>query len=145
MEITKHTFGKALTLLGVLAWVPLLLLTFGGYSPSILPFLAVHLIGILGGVWFKRTEQGGGASISLTGKSLSRKLGSYLVLIGAAVWIPFIAINNLTVAEVSLAPFVTLHLSAVVPGILLRLGLFDRVRNTGFRRRKADEPSPSLD
>ena len=38
-----------MTILGVLAWLPFILLVALGYEPSIFPFLAVHLTGVIGG------------------------------------------------------------------------------------------------
>ncbi len=145
MRISRYRLGKTLTWLGILAWAPFILLTIGRYSPPILPFLVVHLIGILGGAWIKRTDPQAGIGNSLAGKSLPRRIGSILILIGVAVWVVYFAIGNFTSVEVSLTPFLVLHLSAVVPGLLLRLGLFDWVRIDSIKTRQADEPSSSLD
>lgn len=145
MRISRYAIGRAFTWLGILAWVPFILLTIGRYSPPILPFLVIHLIGILGGAWIKRTDPERGNGASLAGKSLSRRLGSVLILLGVAVWVPYFIFKNFAATEVSLAPFLILHLSAVVPGLLLRLGLFDWLRIEGFKRRQTDEPTPSLE
>lgn len=145
MRISRYALSKILTWLGVLAWLPYIVLTIGRYSPPILPFLVVHLIGILGGAWIKRTDPEAMKRSSLAGKSRSRKFGSILILIGVAFWVPYFALRNFTDLDVSITPFLALHLTAVVPGLLLRLGLFDWVRNNGFKSRQADEPAPSLD
>jgi hypothetical protein len=105
----------------------------------------VHLIGILGGAWIKRTNSQAAIPNSFLGESPSRKLGSILILLGVAVWVFYFTLKNFTAVEVSLAPFLVLRLSAVVPGLMLRLGLFDWVRIGGFKRRQADEPTPSFD
>ncbi len=145
MGISKYALGKTLTWLGILAWVPFILLTIGRYSPPILPFLVVHLIGILGGAWIKRTDSQTAPPNSFAGKSPSRKLGTLMILLGVGVWVVYFTIKNFTPVDVILTPFLILHLSAVVPGLLLRLGLFDWVRIDSFKRRQADEPSSSLD
>jgi hypothetical protein len=126
-------------------WVPFILLTIGKYSPPIIPFLVVHLISILGGAWIKRTNSPVVNANSLAGKSPARRIGSILILLGVAVRVIYFTIKYFTAMEVSLAPFLILQLSAVVPGLMLRLGLFDWVRIDGFKRRQADEPTPSLD
>jgi hypothetical protein len=143
--MSRYALGKTLTWLGILVWVPFILLTIGKYSPPILPFLVVHLIGILGGAWIKRTNSPVENANSLAGKSPARRIGSILILLGVAVRVIYFTIKNFTAMEVSLAPFLILQLSAVVPGLMLRLGLFDWVRIGGFKRRQADEPTPSLD
>ena len=145
MRISRYRLGKTLTWLGILAWVPFILLTIGRYSPPILPFLVVHLIGILGGAWIKRSDPQAVKGNSLAGKSLPRRVGGIMILIGVAVWVPYFIFKNFTAVDVSVAPFLVLHLGAVVPGLLLRLGLLDWVRIDSFRRRQADEPSQSID
>jgi len=145
MQLSKYALGKTLTWLGILAWVPFILLTIGRYSPPILPFLVVHLIGILGGAWIKRSDSQATTPNSFVGKSTSRKLGTILILLGVGVWVVYFTLKNYTAVEVSLAPFLVLRLSAVVPGFMLRLGLFDWVRINGFNRWQADKRTPSSD
>jgi hypothetical protein len=145
MRISRYALGRTLTWLGILAWVPYIVLTIGGFAPSILPFLAVHLTGILGGMWIKRLDKGAGDANVGAGRPLRRRIGSILVLIGIAVWAPYFVFKNFTALQVTLAPFLTLHLGAVLTGLLLRLGLLDWVRVDNFRRRPADKPSPYFD
>jgi hypothetical protein len=50
--LTKPRLGRALIILGVLAWVPYFALQFfTQLDPPMLPFLVVHLIGVIGGGW----------------------------------------------------------------------------------------------
>lgn len=145
MRISRSALGRTLTGLGILAWVPYAVLTIGGSTPSILPFLAVHLTGILGGLWIKRMDRGMVDGNSWAPRLARRRMGSILVLIGIAVWVPYFILKDLTAQQVNSAPFIVLHLSAVITGLVLRLGLLDSVRIDSFRRRRADDPSPQGD
>ncbi len=50
--LTKPRLGWALITVGVLAWVPYFALQFfTELEPPMLPFLIVHLIGVIGGGW----------------------------------------------------------------------------------------------
>ena len=127
-RISKRAIGRALIWIGVLAWVPYILLTIGNVSPPILPFLSIHLLGILGGSWIKRS--------SPTGSEASagwKKLGTLLTLVGIGVWIPYVALTEFTTLSPSLVPFLGIHLVAVVPGLAIRLG----IEANGYRRRRS--------
>ena len=143
--INRRVLGKTLTWLGILDWIPFILLTIGRNSPPILPFLAVHLMGILAGAWLKSTDSKEPKGKALAGRSPASRLGSVLIMIGIAVWLPYFAWMNSASVTVSLTPFLAIHLSAVIPGLLLRLGVLDRVRTEAFKSRRADEPTQSTD
>lgn len=50
--LTKTRLGRLLITMGVLAWVPYFgLQFFTDLEPPMLPFLVVHLIGVIGGGW----------------------------------------------------------------------------------------------
>lgn len=56
----------------------------------------------------------------MSARSRSRKRwGRGLILLGVAVWVPYAALKYLAHNEVSLTPFLTLHLLGVIPGALL--------------------------
>lgn len=145
MRLSRYGFGKTLTWLGILAWAPYAVLTIGGESPPFLPYLAAHLLAILGGAWIRRRDPAARHRNSLAGKTRARKIGSLLTLMGAAVWVPYFIVKDFTSLQVDLAPFLLLHLGGVVPGLLLRVGLLDWVRTKGTEGPPVGEPTPSLD
>jgi len=145
IRISRRALGKTFTGLGILVWVPYGVLTIGGSTPSILPFLAVHLAGILGGLWIKRMDHGVVKENPMVPSLSRRRIGSILMIIALAVWVPYFILKDLTVQQVNSAPFIVVHVSAALSGLLLRLGLLDWVRIDSFRRRRADEPSPQGD
>lgn len=51
-----------------------------------------------------------------------KRWGRVLILLGVAVWIPYALLKYGAHNEVSLLPFLTLHLLGVIPGALLARG-----------------------
>ena len=47
--LTRYRLGNALIWLGVLTWLPFIVLRIAGEKPSLFWFLPFHLVGVVGG------------------------------------------------------------------------------------------------
>lgn len=56
MQISKERLGRMLIWLGVLAWAPYILLMITGETRSVIPFLVLHLTGVIGGIKLRRGD-----------------------------------------------------------------------------------------
>jgi uncharacterized membrane protein YjjB (DUF3815 family) len=114
---SKETAGRILIWLGVLAWVPYLVIVLSGNRVSIFPFLAVHLIGVIGGIRLRgrRTTERRKLNPSL------HRFSWILIYLGVLAWAPYIYQNNILGNEIPITPYLTAHLTGILGGGLLRL------------------------
>ncbi len=55
--------------------------------------------------------------------NIDRKFyGRALIILGAAVWLPFVVKKYIQSVPVNMTPYLIVHLLGVVPGILIRRG-----------------------
>ncbi len=118
----RRTLGQLLIWGGVLAWVPFLVLLANGRGPSLLPFLAAHLAGVLGGAWLRRSAD---ALEGLTpGKDQfgrRRKIAStVMIYLGVLAWAPYFYLDKFMQVETLVTPFLAAHLTGVLGGAALR-------------------------
>lgn len=120
---TRRTLGTLLIALGVLAWSPFLYLVAGGQHPSIWPYLAAHLTGVLGGSALRR----GAFSPEVSGASppgrRRRLAGRLLIVLGVIAWAPYIYQHNFLRQALPIAPYLSVHLSGVLGGSALLLSV----------------------
>jgi len=111
--------GKLLLIMGVLAWAPFLILVGMGEEPSIYPFLAVHLTGVIGGTRLRARRNDGKA------KQRSRRqvIGRILILLGVLAWAPYLYQKDILGQPVEIGLFLTVHLTGVLTGIALLLSI----------------------
>ena len=111
--------GKLLLIMGVLAWAPFLILVGMGEEPSIYPFLAVHLTGVIGGTRLRARRNDGKA------KQRSRRqvIGRILILLGVLAWAPYLYQKDVLGQPVEIGLFLTAHLSGVLTGFALLLSI----------------------
>lgn len=117
--------------IGVLAWVPYFYRLSAGETPSILPYLAVHLAGVLSGAWLRSR------STSATQKAHGRRrkvVANVMVLLGVLAWAPYFYLNEIAMQPQPLAPFLTAHLIGVLGGSALRVS----VMIEGYLKRDED-------
>ena len=90
-----------------------------GEEPSIYPFLAVHLTGVIGGT---RLRARGRTSES---KKRSRRqvIGKILILLGVLAWAPYLYQKDILGEPVEIGLFLTAHLTGVLTGIALLLSV----------------------
>lgn len=117
--------GNGLILLGVLVWFPFLTAMVMGEDWPFLPFLAVHLIGVLGG-WRLRARaaamEGTGSSAPEIGHR-RRLLSRLLIYLGVLAWAPYFYQTRVLGNEVEISPYLAAHLTGVLSGVVLRLSV----------------------
>ncbi|RIK50813.1 MAG: hypothetical protein DCC59_12560, partial [Chloroflexi bacterium] len=86
--LTRYRLGNVLIGLGVLTWLPFIVLRIAGEKPSLFWYLPIHLAGVVGGSRlraFARKEMGA----SPPQKSRLRMIGHGLIFAGILVWAPY--------------------------------------------------------
>ncbi|MBI4771965.1 MAG: hypothetical protein HY784_16515 [Chloroflexi bacterium] len=119
---TRRTLGNLSIWIGVLAWVPFLSLVAGGQRVSILPFLAVHLAGVLGGAWLRNSaDRMDGLDNMGHPHGRRRKLISRIMIyLGVLAWAPFFYIERVLGQDLAVGPFLVAHLAGILGGAALR-------------------------
>ncbi|RJP52482.1 MAG: hypothetical protein C4583_06580 [Anaerolineaceae bacterium] len=125
--LMRYHFGNALIWLGVLTWLPFIVLRFAGEKPSLFWYLLFHLLGVIGGSRLRayaRREMG----MTLPQKSRLQMLGHGLVFAGILVWAPYFYMKFVAQQPVEAMDYLPYHLTGVLSGIgLLMLNyLFGR-------------------
>lgn len=131
------TLGYVLIGLGVAAWIPYVVLLLAGAEISFLPFLGLHLAGVLSGAWLRSR-----ATRSLAmGKPHRRRglVGRILIYLGILAWVPYFVLQQALGAEISMAPFLTAHLIGVLGGGALLVSSYF----PGPKGRKGEQDPPS--
>ena len=115
-KISRRTLGNIMVWLGVLVWIPYVLLISNQIETPLLPYLLLHLIGVLGGVKLRgpMTQEH-----SVIGKR-RRKISRILIYGGVMAWLPFYYINGVLGQEVDTTPFLFVHLTGIIGGVLVR-------------------------
>jgi hypothetical protein len=112
--------GTLLIALGVLAWAPFIYLVATGRLVSILPFLAAHLAGVLGGEWLRSSaNRMQGLSASKHGQR-RRVVSTVLIYLGVLAWAPYFYLDRIIGQDVQMGPFLAAHLTGVLGGGALR-------------------------
>ncbi len=100
--------------IGVLAWVPFAFLSITGAKPPILPFLLVHLTGVVGGSQLRRLDQP-----EQTERKRRQRLGHILIFLGVLAWVPYFYQKQVLDAAITVGPYLAVHLTGVLSGIAL--------------------------
>jgi uncharacterized membrane protein YbhN (UPF0104 family) len=127
--LNRYHLATALIWIGVLIWLPFIVLRFIGQKPSLFLFLPFHLLGVVGGSRMRaaaRRELG----ISPPKKTTLRTLGYTLIFLGILVWAPYFCLKLVAQNPVEVAQFLPYHLAAISSGIAILLVNFQ------FDRRK---------
>ena len=111
----KAKYSKMFFLLGLLAWFPYIFARAIQTDISFVPFLSVHLIGVFGGIFFRRGSESNGKKPS-DKKLLLRRVSTILLLLGVSVWGVYFGLKFLTGVEREITPFLIAHLSGVLSG-----------------------------
>jgi uncharacterized membrane protein YjjB (DUF3815 family) len=122
---TRRTLGAILIWLGVLAWAPFLGLVSTGREVPILPFVAAHLAGVLGGWWLRNSANRlEGRVPATTTQGRRRKIASrILIYLGVLAWVPYLYLERILGQDVEIGPFLATHLTGVLSGVALRLSV----------------------
>lgn len=118
----QRTWGTILTWVGVLAWAPFLALVALQRPVSIFPFLAAHLVGVLGGVWLRSNAdrmQGLDNSRDTFG-ARRRLISKIMIYLGVLAWAPYFYLERVLGQDVVITPFLAAHLTGVLGGAAVR-------------------------
>lgn len=124
---SKKNVGTLLIWVGVLAWTPYIYLVTNGHEASIWPYLTVHLLGSfiggkLRGPLPENVAKAGGRRLVIS---------RAMIYLGVMAWLPYIYLDSVVGASVSITPFLTVHLIGVLGGILVRVSLLvHRIQKT---------------
>jgi uncharacterized membrane protein YjjB (DUF3815 family) len=119
-ESLRRRLSNALLLLGVLAWVPYFYLLSTGTTPSVLPFLAAHLAGVLPGTWLRLAQRDPTAPDPWARRRLAARI---LVILGVLAWAPYFYLTRVTGLDLAIGPFLAAHLTGVLGGSALRISI----------------------
>ena len=120
MSEGRKRAANILILLGVLAWLPYLYLLANGNTPSILPFLALHLSGVLGGGYLRSKN----AEPRELERGRSRKvIARIMIILGVLAWAPYFYITRILEIDQAIGPFLAGHLTGVLGGSAVRLSI----------------------
>ncbi|NOT04171.1 MAG: hypothetical protein HOP27_06190 [Anaerolineales bacterium] len=118
MVLARYRLGTVLVWLGVLTWLPFIVLRIAGGKPSLFLFLPVHLMGVVGGSRLRswaRKEM----SVPIVKKSLLQTLGHGSIFIGVLVWVPYFYLKAFVHQPVDVMNYLPYHLTGVLGGIAL--------------------------
>lgn len=116
--LMRYRLGNLLIWLGVLTWLPFIVLRIAGEKPSLFLYLPFHLLGVIGGSRlraFARKEMGTPPSK----KNLFQVLGHGMILAGILVWAPYFYLKFAAHQPVDVMNFLPYHLTGVLGGIAL--------------------------
>ena len=125
--LARYRLASIMIWIGVLAWVPFILLRVAGEKPSIFWFLPFHLLGVVGGFRLKaaaRRELGE----ATPKKTRLRILGHLLVFTGIMVWVVYFFLKLVVHMLVEVNQFLPYHLTAVLSGVAILFINFWRER-----------------
>lgn len=114
--IARYRLANLLIWIGVLTWLPFILLRFAGEKPNIFWFLPFHLLGVVGGSRIKaaaRRDLGNAASQ----KTRLRTLGHILIFTGILVWVIYFFLKLVAHMPVEVSQFLPYHLTAMLSGV----------------------------
>lgn len=113
-----NLWGTLLIWLGVLIWVPFIVLQLTGKHPAFIWYLPFHLVGVIGGSRLRssaRKEMG----LPPPKRNLLRIAGSVLIALGILAWTPYFYLKLLMQTTVDVMDYLPFHLSGVLGGVLL--------------------------
>jgi hypothetical protein len=124
--LLKYRLGSVLIWLGVLTWLPFIMLRIAGDKPSLFWYLPFHLVGVIGGARLRAAGRKG-LNIILPKKNIFQLLGHGMIIAGILVWAPYFYMKAIHL-PVEVMNFLPYHLIGVFGGIVL-LGINYLLRN----------------
>ena len=118
----RRTWGTVLVWLGVAAWAPFFALIALGRPASVLPFLAAHLMGVLGGSWLRNSAD----RLDRLDKERDtfgarrRLVSKIMIYLGVLAWAPYFYLERVLGQDVVITPFLAAHLTGVLGGAAVR-------------------------
>jgi hypothetical protein len=114
----KYRLGIVLIWMGVLTWLPFLVLRIAGERPSLFWYLPFHLVGVIGG---SRLRAAARREMNLVPpkKNLFQLLGHGMILAGILVWAPYFYLRAVVHQPVEVMDYLPYHLAGILGGISL--------------------------
>ena len=114
----KYRLGIVLIWMGVLTWLPFLVLRIAGEKPSLFWYLPFHLVGVIGG---SRLRAAARREMNLVPpkKNLFQLLGHGMILAGILVWAPYFYLRAVVHQPVEVMDYLPYHLTGILGGISL--------------------------
>lgn len=119
--LMRLRLGTVFIWMGVLTWLPFIVLRIAGDKPSLFLYLPFHLLGVIGGSRMRsraRKELG----LAAQKRDIWRSAGHALIFIGILVWTPYFYLKLIAQQPVDVMNYLPYHLTGVLSGIIL-LGL----------------------
>ena len=116
--LMRYRLGNVLLWLGVLVWLPFIVLRIAGEKPPLFWYLPFHLLGVIGGSRlraFARKEMG----VPPAKKSPLQILGHGMIFLGILVWAPYFYLKAIDQQPVEVMNYLPYHLTGVLGGIAL--------------------------
>lgn len=116
--LMRYRLGNLMITLGVLTWLPFIVLRIAGETPSLFLYLPFHLLGVIGGSRLRahaRKEMG----TPPDKKSLLQNIGHGLIFLGILAWTPYFYIKFATTQPVDVMNYLPFHLTGVLGGVTL--------------------------
>ena len=129
--IARYRLANIMIWIGVLTWVPFILLRFAGERPNIFWFLPFHLLGVVGGSRLKAAARRD-LGESTPKRTLLRSLGHILVFTGILVWVVYFFFKLLAHIPVEVGQFLPFHLTAMLSGVAILFLDFWRERRKTY-------------
>jgi len=114
--LTRYRLGTVLIWLGVMTWLPFIVLRIAGEKPSLFWYLPVHLFGVVGG-WRLRSTAHKEMGALAPKKNTLRAIGHGLIYIGILVWAPYFYLKLIVQQPVEVMNFLPFHLAGVLGGV----------------------------
>jgi hypothetical protein len=114
----RYRLGTALIWLGVLTWVPFIILRVVGETPLLFWYLPFHLIGVIGGSRLRASARKE-MEMPPAKSSVWQILGRALIFSGIFVWAPYFYLKLVTGQDVEVMNYLPFHLTGVLGGIAL--------------------------
>jgi len=114
--LVRYRVGLVLIWMGVLTWLPFIVLRASGYKPSLFWFLPFHLAGVIGGSRLRkqaRIEMGADAPK----KNIFRTIGHSLIFLGILVWGVYFYLKLVAGQPVDVGDFLPYHLTGIFGGV----------------------------
>jgi hypothetical protein len=118
IALIKYRLGLVLIWLGVLTWLPFIMLRLAGQKPSFFWYLPVHLAGVIGGSRLRvlaRKEM----NLTVPEKNVLQMLGQGMIVSGILVWAPYFYLKAGIHQPVEVMDFLPYHLTGVLGGVIL--------------------------
>lgn len=111
----RYRLGNVLIALGVLTWLPFIVLRIAGEKPTLLLYLPFHLLGVIGGARLRayaRKE----LDITPAKQSILKLIGHGMIILGILVWTPYLYLRSVN-HFVEAMDYLPYHLLGIFSGV----------------------------